>query len=415
MNRFFSFLLCLLLWLCAVPAAAQDVTLFITSDTHIIAPQLTDMGESFTQMYENGDGKLMRYAQEITQAFAQEVIDAAPQGLIVSGDITFEGARLSHEHAASLFARIEAAGIPVYVLPGNHDLENPVAAQYHEDSYTLVDSVTAEEFAEIYADFGYSEALARDASSLSYSAQLAPGLRLLMIDTNTPAAKNVLTDETLEFIAREILLAQIYGERVITVTHQNLLSHNDLFNAGLMGEPFMFSGADVLLSLLEGTDVIAHLSGHMHIQHIERSEEGFADISTSSLLVYPCQYGVMTLDGSTAQYRTQRVDVSQWAQKKGLDDPDLLHFDSYALAFFSQVCSTADDHLAKDLPDRQWLVDTYEALHAAYFSGQLHTMTSLDRERFSPWLEHAGLFTYMYLSSILEEEFVDHTRITLPY
>ncbi len=417
MKRILPCLFFLFVLLLPMMAGAQDdpVTLYIATDMHIIAPQLTDMGASFTYTYENGDGKLMRYADEIMRAFIDEVIAAQPDGLILSGDITFEGAKLSHEYLASLLMQVEEAGVPVYVLPGNHDIGSRVAAQYHDNTYTLVDSVTPDEFAAIHAAFGYDDALARDPASLSYAAQLAPGLRLLMLDTNTPSAPNALRDETLEFAARQLLLAQIDGERVITVTHQSLLSHNDLFNAGLMGAGFMFEGAETLLALLEGTDVIANLSGHMHIQHIKASDDGLTEIATSSLVVSPCQYGVLTLCGGTADYHTQAVDVSSWAQKKGLDDPDLLDFAAYARSFFSLVCSKADANLPPDIEDREWLVAAYEDLHAAYFSGRLDTMTGLDRERFAPWLENAGLFTYMYLNSILEEEFIDHTRLIFPY
>jgi len=408
------FLLFALLAPMAAFAQGDPVTLFIASDMHMIAPELTDMGASFTYAYETGDGKIMRYADEIMRAFLGEVIAAKPDGLILSGDITFEGAKLSHEYLSSLLKQVEAAGVAVYVLPGNHDIQSKVAAQYHDNSYTLVSSVTPDEFAEIHAAYGYADAIARDEFSLSYAAQFAPGLRLIMIDTNTPTAPSALRESTLEFIAQQLLAAQMAGDRVITVTHQSLLSHNDLFNAGLMGAGFMFGGAERLLPLLEETDVIANLSGHMHIQHTKQSENGLTDIATSSLIVSPCQYGVMELDGSMAQYRTQVVDVSNWAKKQGLSDPDLLDFDAYARRFFSEVCSKADASLAADVDDREWLIAAYEELHAAYFAGRLDTV-ELNEERFSPWLQKAGLFTYMYLQSILEEDFVDHTNVTIPY
>jgi len=406
----------LLLSVLSFPALAENppFTLYVATDMHVIAPELTDMGASFTHTYENGDGKIMRYAEEILQAFADEVIASAPDALILTGDLTFEGAKLSHEHLASVLSSIEESGVPVYVLPGNHDLESRVAARYHDNTYTLVDSLTPQEFAAIYDDFGYGEAIARDTSSLSYAAQLAPGLRLLMIDVNTSAAPGMLTDEALAFAAGQLLAARDAGDRVITATHQSVLSHNDLFNAGLFGSGFMIGGAENLLPLLEAENVLVNLSGHMHIQHSAKSEGGLTEIATSSLVVSPCQYGVLTLDTDQAFYRAQAVDVGAWAAKKGLTDPDLLDFAEYARRFFSLVCSKAEENLAADVPDRPWLIAAYEDLHAAYFAGRLDTL-DLDKERFAPWLEYAGLFTYMYLNSILEEPFIDHTHIALPY
>ena len=164
--------------------------------------------------------------------------------------------------------------------------------------------------------------------------------------------------------------------------------------------------------MMEAADTVVNLSGHMHIQHIEQSEGGLIDIATSSLVVSPCQYGILTLDGGTAQYRTKAVNVGKWAQKKGLDDPNLLDFQTYAADFFTKTASNAS--LPADLPDRQWLMDAYHDLHGAYFAGRLDTI-DLDRERFDPWLQKAGLFTYMYLQSILDEPFVDQTTLTFSY
>ena len=47
----------------------------------------------------------------------------------------------------------------------------------------LAEAVSANEFAEIYNDFGYDEALSRDPASLSYTYDLGPDMRLLMLDS----------------------------------------------------------------------------------------------------------------------------------------------------------------------------------------------------------------------------------------
>lgn len=44
--------------------------------------------------------------------------------LLAAGDLTFNGEKLSHETVAGLFEEIEAAGVPVLTLPGNHDVNN---------------------------------------------------------------------------------------------------------------------------------------------------------------------------------------------------------------------------------------------------------------------------------------------------
>lgn len=58
------------------------------SDLHYIAPTLTDHGAYFTTLTESGDGKLMRYIEEITDAFLTEVSQARPDALLLTGDLT---------------------------------------------------------------------------------------------------------------------------------------------------------------------------------------------------------------------------------------------------------------------------------------------------------------------------------------
>ena len=170
MTRAFTILLtCLLLLMpFAASAEAEDtLTLFVATDLHYLAPELTDHGAYFEKITSRGDGKVMAYSEELVEAFVEQVIDRRPDALILSGDLTFEGERTSHEALADKLARITAAGIPVLALPGNHDLNNTSAARYAGEGYERVDSVTSLEFLDIYRPFGYADAFARDRASLS--------------------------------------------------------------------------------------------------------------------------------------------------------------------------------------------------------------------------------------------------------
>ena len=56
---------------------------------------------------------------------------------------------------------MEKDGIQVVVIPGNHDINNRNAASFDGRSRQMAEAVSANEFAEIYNDFGYDEALSR--------------------------------------------------------------------------------------------------------------------------------------------------------------------------------------------------------------------------------------------------------------
>ena len=55
-----------------------------------------------------------------------------------------------------------------------------------------VQTIDAGGFASIYAQFGYNEASERDPYSLSYTYDLSPSMRLLMLDTCQYEPKNLV-------------------------------------------------------------------------------------------------------------------------------------------------------------------------------------------------------------------------------
>lgn len=120
----------------------DGVTVAVATDLHYLAPELTDGGEFFTRLVSDADGKVMLYIDELVRAFAWQVADERPDALIISGDLTFNGETASHEALADILGGIEAAGVPVYVIPGNHDLNSSMAARYSGDGYERVESPT---------------------------------------------------------------------------------------------------------------------------------------------------------------------------------------------------------------------------------------------------------------------------------
>jgi len=405
MKRTAAFSLLLLLLCLAFPAAAQqDVTLIVATDLHFISPELTDHGAYFTAMLDSGDGKVTAYCDELVQTFVDEVIAAAPDALILSGDLTFNGAKQSHEDLIRRLSPVHEAGIPVFALPGNHDLNSYSAAAFSGASFTRVPSVTADEFAALYQDFGYGQALSRDSASLSYIAEVAPDLRLVMLDVNATAVPNTVVTGTFEWLKTQLEDARQAGARVIAVSHQNVFAHSSLLYHG-----YVINNAHKLLQLYREHGVSLNLSGHIHMQHTKKDETGFLEIATSSLAVSPCQYGVITLAGKEGNYHTRSADVSAWAAARGLTDPNLLSFRSHAAAFFAAttlrqaVSALAGEAQANDMA--LYLAN----VNAAYFSGRLDTLSS-DPALADKW-RASGAFFSEYLDSILAEPPVNHTSL----
>lgn len=395
----------------ASPAAKEDpampdAAIITASDLHYIAPELTDHGAYFENMITNGDGKVMDYIDEIVDAFLAEVLAQKPDALILSGDISFNGARKSHEALAAKLEAVANEGVPVLVIPGNHDIENRNAATFHGSDFTRIDSVTPEEFADIYAACGYDGALARDPASLSYTYEIKPGLRALMLDVNMPDSKNRVKDETMAWVEVQLRDAAVAGAAVIAVSHQNTLQHNRL-----IVDNYLIQNADALLALYEKYGVIANFTGHLHCQHIAVSESGFRDIATSSLAVSPNQYGIITLTPDSGRYDAVRTDVAAWAAAQGLTDPNLLDFAAFSRSFFRR--SGRDNS-----PDRYdgggegaALAEFVADVNEAYFAGRMDTI-DFDAPLFERLLSMGG-FMGAYLDSTRDDGPTDMTHAVL--
>ncbi len=384
--------------------AMPEAELIVATDIHYIAPALTDHGAYFERMIEGSDGKVMEYIDELTDAFLAEVVDRRPDALILSGDVTFNGARISHEALAAKLRAVADAGVPVLVIPGNHDLENSSAARFEGDGFTRVESVTAAEFAEIYYDFGFAQAISRDAASLSYAAEINPRLRVLMVDVNTADSANRVKPETLAWIEEQLRAAADAGAEVIGVSHQNLYRHNAVIYQG-----YIMSNADELRALYGKYGVKLNLSGHLHCQHLVTG--GVCEIATSSLAVNPCQYGVITFAGGTLTYEAQPVDVSGRAAALGSDNPDLLRFADYAEAFFLHTGRTGVDE--NDDSDGAALARFFAELNLYYFAGRLDLVDASD-PMFALWEDTFG-FEGQYILAIRDEAGLDSTRLTIEY
>ena len=120
--------------------------LILATDLHYQSAQADDGGAAFQLFVERGDGKVVEYLPELLEAFMDQVIEEHPSALVLSGDITMNGEKINHEELARGLMRVQDAGIPVLIVPGNHDINNPHAAVYFGEEKAETDPVTPEEF-----------------------------------------------------------------------------------------------------------------------------------------------------------------------------------------------------------------------------------------------------------------------------
>lgn len=355
--------------------------IMFASDIHYMSPDLTDYGTAFNELIDNGDGKMVQYMPQIWQAFAEEVIAARPDALVLSGDLTINGERVNHEELAERLGEIEAAGIPVLVIPGNHDINNPYATSYFGESQSFIENVDPMGFWEIYRRYGYDEAASYAPDSMSYLYILNDTTWLLMLDTCIYEPDNEVDGEiqygTMEWMEECLKNAYAEGITVIPVGHHNLQELSRVY----VEECVLRNHLEVM-EIFERYLTPVYFSGHLHVQRIMKhiSEPGITDevygiweIVSNSLIIPPCQYGNLTLnaDGSLS-YHTRNVDISSWAAKHGETNPDLLDFPAFSDTYIRSVIGRQTYKTIEDIPDelREVMVDFYVDLYQDYYAGR---------------------------------------------
>ncbi|EUJ33915.1 hypothetical protein MFLO_01805 [Listeria floridensis FSL S10-1187] len=228
----------------AAPAIAKekDLRIAVATDTHYLASELTDGGAAFKKYVANGDGKALAESDAIVDAFLDGVRAEKADMLILSGDLTNNGERKSHEKLAKKLEQLEKTGTNVYVIPGNHDINNPWARSFRGEEQLKTDSITPDDFRSIYQSFGFNEAVSKDKFSLSYLAKASQDVWLLMLDTShynsnyqlgAPETEGGLTSGTLDWIKECSKLAQKNGARILPVMHHNLVTHSEVLSKAI--------------------------------------------------------------------------------------------------------------------------------------------------------------------------------------
>ncbi len=410
-------------------AKGESFELLVATDLHYLARTLHDDGEAFTKMLAAGDGRLLHYIDEITDAFVRDVILRKPEVLLISGDLTFNGEKASHQALAKKFEEIETeAGTRVYVVPGNHDIVNPRARSFRGDEVYETSSVKPREFARIYQDFGYSEATSRDKKTLSYLAAPSEDVWLLMLDTTQyvehkgliPTTGGKVEADTLDWILKCVSEAEEEGVQLVTVMHHNLYNHSKVLYRG-----YTLDNAAELRAVLAELDLNLVLSGHVHIQDIKAKDESgtlLHDIATSALSSYPVKYGVLAYKSSEGfLYSTDRVDVSGWARENAPANVDLVDFAKYAQAYFA---SHSYDLAYSGLADLEFyaetelvhMAETMSLLNVHYFGGTaaqvLAEVEAMPGYRL--WQDEDLGFLHEYVWSMMQDVVTDHNFVRVP-
>ncbi len=393
----------------------SDLNVMVASDLHYLSESLHDDGEAFKIFSNARDGKEVKYITTVIKSFVEEVKAAKPDILILSGDLTLNGEKQSHIELAEMLGTIPDTKI--YVIPGNHDINNVHARSFKDDKQIKTPYISDSDFKSIYEKFGFSAATSFDKDSLSYLVKATDKQWFLMIDSckyqnnvslGMPQTGGGMRTSTCDWIKKCGEMARAENAKIIAVTHHNLIDHNDMLN-----EDFTMEYNQKIVDSYADAGIFLNLSGHIHAQEIAKYENIY-DIASSALCSYPHQYGRININERTLDYKTVKLDVSSYAKKMGITDPNLLNYTEYAKQRFSNAMRSLPS-MGEDLTEteRQEMISVFREMNMRFFAGE--PRTDLINSNGFKLLAKEGGFIPLYAESMAKDDGIPDQELKIEF
>ena len=355
------------------PSPDTTIKIAIISDLHVMAPELlVNEGTAFEQ-YLNRDRKMLRESLEILDTLVSDIVELKPDLVLVTGDLTKDGERVSHQLVAGRLQRLVDASIQVLVVPCNHDINNPDARIYDGDTATPTDTITRSEFAKIYRQMGYDGQSRRDPDTLSYCRDVTEGLTILAIDAcmdrlNTFVSRGDSRDHcktsgslepsSQQWLVEQAAAAKAAGKRVIAMMHHHLVPHFHMEDT--LAAPYMVDSAGQLCQRLVQAGVHVVFTGHLHISDISQTKvrDGeMVEVATAAAVGYPCQWRVATCNTATGKMQLRTISLHSLPS-----DPDFA--ERAQNVFKSCIPTMTHGVLTRYWPEISCAIDNYRSKHA---------------------------------------------------
>lgn len=297
-------------------AAYPNVSFAVISDLHVYDRSLGVCGTAFEKALYS-DRKYLLDNIELLDYAIGNIIASKAGFVLIPGDLTKDGELINHRVLAEKLGRFKDAGIAVYVVPGNHDINNPGAVSYNMENTAPVPSINAQEFSQIYGDFGFNGALERDDNSLSYVAEPVKGLWLLALDSccypkhragKKAIVSGKISKKTSRWIAKVLQTAAANKKAVIAILHHGVVEHWK--GQAKLHPDFLVKNHAAFAEFLASHNVRLAFTGHYHAQDIAYARFGgkfIYDIETGSLSSASCPVRYLEIKDNVLQIRTDTI------------------------------------------------------------------------------------------------------------
>lgn len=292
MKKIFAIVLSVL----SMTVAAQE-RIMVLSDPHVLPQSLMDTSSlAFHEMMDS-QRKMIDMSEPAFIALVDTALAYHPDLVLIPGDLTKDSEKASHALVVAQLNRLQQAGIPTLLIPGNHDIGGNAYA-YLGDQKTPVENLSDAEWETTYS-MVYQHVIAKDAQSHSYVAEPLNHVTVLGIDgAHDNAGTGSLSAQTLQWILAQADSARAKGNMMIAMSHWQILEHID--QQGTLESSCRFKEADAIRDSLMHHGVHLILTGHFHVNgittyHGQQQTDSLVEITTGSPITFPCPYRWLTL------------------------------------------------------------------------------------------------------------------------
>jgi 3',5'-cyclic AMP phosphodiesterase CpdA len=305
------FILVVLLFVSSISATA-DKKIYLLSDIHVMSPELLDSPDNAAwQAYLSESKKMVDLSVPIFNKLCSQIIADKPDLLLIAGDMTKDAEKASHEYVINKLTEIEASGIPVFVIPGNHDRDWQADGKVYQNN-TAEDAklLSSKRFPLRYEHFGYGEGSDLHGTTLTYATELWPGLTLIGIDTGQTAT---IDADAVTWARKKANEAKNKGQQVIVMMHHALLPH--IYGQAFIHASSVVANNEEIRDQLMAAGIKVVLTGHYHVSDITRytnpQGQEIYDICTGSPISYPCDYRILTFNHDFSELKIATKSVTE--------------------------------------------------------------------------------------------------------
>ena len=323
----------------------NQVKFAVIADPHYYSEKLGNSGIAYT-MRANSDQKMLAHSKGVIAAALEEIKNSDAEFLLIAGDLTNDGERVSHEemrHFLYEFKKVK----PVYAITATHDWccdGNPRrfegANVYHD-----VETIKPEELRDYYKDFGPGDAISEyftHQQKSSYVVRPCEGVSVFCLDDDQDGKGNSgYSEEHFNWIKQEIKNAKERGDLIFGMQHHHVfLTEFDKVINGKgsverkrkLCEDFADSGLSVMFT------------GHSHMQHVRRieTEKGnhFYEFNVASIGGYPAPIVYCTLTDKGIKAKTEHLKQYEYNGKIYTNE----HLKNHATFLFQNVFDAAREN-----------------------------------------------------------------------